>query len=104
MQQQLLTAVSLTVLAAFSVSLWTVRVAFTADRRLVAAAGVAAMEATMFAVAFSTLLGRIDSPVSVLAYALGVAAGTMAALRVEPLLSRRPRPSPADPSPVEVQP
>ena len=93
MPQQFFAAGGLAALAALSVSLWTVRVAFTADRRMVAAAIVAAVEATLFAVAFSTLLGRIDSPVSLVAYAGGVAGGTAVALGIEPILGRRRGPA-----------
>ncbi len=91
----LLSAAALAALALVSVSLWTVRVAFTADRRLVAAAVVAAIEATTFAAAFSKLLGSIDSPVSLGAYAFGVAAGTAAALQIEAAIGGRS--TPADP-------
>lgn len=76
-------ALALALVSFASVVLWTVRVALTADRRSGAAALVAAVEATTFAVAFSQLVGRISSPASIGAYALGVAAGTVAALRGE---------------------
>ncbi|MEM7288320.1 MAG: hypothetical protein AAF480_18380 [Actinomycetota bacterium] len=89
MTGQILPTIGLFLLALVSVSLWTVRVAFTADRRLAAAAAVAAVEATTFAAAFSQLLGRIDSVASLAAYAIGVATGTVVALELERVVCAR---------------
>ena len=75
--------VLLSILALINVGLWTVRVALTADRRRVAAAAVAAVEATAFVLAFARLVDRLDDLVSLVAYAVGVAAGTMLALTAE---------------------
>jgi uncharacterized protein YebE (UPF0316 family) len=70
-------------LALLSVSLWTGRVALTAKGRKTASALVAAVEATIFVVAFSRLLTGLDSPIRVAAYAAGVAGGTFLALAID---------------------
>jgi uncharacterized protein YebE (UPF0316 family) len=70
-------------LALLSVSLWTGRVALTAKGRKAASALVAAVEATIFVVAFSRLLTGLDSPIRIVAYAAGVAGGTLLALAVD---------------------
>jgi uncharacterized protein YebE (UPF0316 family) len=74
-------------LAMFSVSLWTARVALTAQRRRLAATAMAAVEATVFAVAFSRLLTGLDNPLGLVAYGAGVAAGTAAALVLDDVLN-----------------
>lgn len=78
-----------TALAMFSVGLWTVRVAVTARGRRIAGASVAAIEATVFAAAFSRLLADLDSPVRIAAYAVGVAAGTLLGLHIDERFGRR---------------
>ena len=80
-------ALTTTGLALLSVSLWTARVALTAKGRKAASATMAAVEATVFVVAFSRLLTGLDSPVRVAAYATGVAAGTVLALAVDGALN-----------------
>lgn len=70
-------------LAMLSVGLWTARVALTARRRRLAATALAAVEATVFAVVFSRLLTGLDDPFSIGGYALGVAAGTAIALKMD---------------------
>jgi uncharacterized protein YebE (UPF0316 family) len=70
-------------LALLSVSLWTGRVALTAKGRKTAGALMAALEATVFVVAFSRLLTGLDSPIRIIAYAAGVAGGTLLALTVD---------------------
>lgn len=74
-------------LAFLSVALWTVRVAFTSRGRKLLGSGVAAIEATVFAVAFSRLLSGIDSPHQVIAYGAGVAAGTMVGLLIDDVVN-----------------
>jgi uncharacterized protein YebE (UPF0316 family) len=74
-------------LALLSVSLWTGRVALTAKGRKAASALVAAVEATIFVVAFSRLLTGLDSPIRIVAYAAGVAGGTLLALTVESVIN-----------------
>ena len=74
-------------LAMLSVALWTIRVALTAQRRTVAATAMAAVEATVFAVAFSRLLTGIDNPLGIGAYAVGVAAGTSLALKADAVIN-----------------
>lgn len=85
----LIDTITLAGLAMLSVSLWTARVALTAQRRRVAATAMAAVEATVFAVAFSRLLTGIDNPVGIGAYAVGVAAGTAIALMADDALNPR---------------
>lgn len=70
-------------LAMLSVGLWTVRVALTARGSRVMGSSVAAVEATVFAAAFSRLLGDLDSPARIAAYGIGVAAGTLAGLWID---------------------
>jgi uncharacterized protein YebE (UPF0316 family) len=70
-------------LALLSVSLWTGRVALTAQGRKAASALMAAVEATVFVVAFSRLLSGLDSPARIVAYATGVAGGTLLALVID---------------------
>lgn len=74
-------------LALLGVSLWTARVALTAQRRRLAAAAMAATEATVFVVAFSRVLSDLDSPVRVAAYAMGVAGGTALALVLDEMVN-----------------
>ena len=74
-------------LALLSVSLWTGRVALTAKGRKAASALMAAVEATVFVVAFSRLLSGLDSPTRIVAYAAGVAGGTLLALAVDGAVS-----------------
>jgi hypothetical protein len=76
-------------LAMLSVGLWTVRVAVTARGNRVLGASVAAVEATVFAVAFSRLLADLDSPERIAAYGLGVALGTLLGLRFDAVLNPR---------------
>ena len=82
----ILDAAVLSGLALISVSLWTARVAFTARRRRAAAATIAAVEATVFVAAFSQLLSELDSLLSIVAYAVGVAGGTALAMIVDDAL------------------
>jgi uncharacterized protein YebE (UPF0316 family) len=70
------------VLAMLSVSLWTLRVALTARNHKALASVAAAVEATVFALAFSRLLANLDSTAQVVAYAAGVGAGTLAGLSI----------------------
>lgn len=76
-------------LAMLSVGLWTVRVAVTARGNRVLGASVAAVEATVFAVAFSRLLADLNSPERIAAYGLGVALGTLLGLRFDAVLNPR---------------
>lgn len=78
---------SLAGLAMLSVALWTIRVALTAQRRKKAATGMAAFEATVFAIAFARLLTGIDNPLGIGAYAIGVATGTSLALLLDDVLN-----------------
>lgn len=60
-----------------SVGLWTLRVALTARGRKLLGAGIAAVEAVVFAIAFTSLAANLDSPVLLCSYATGVAGGTL---------------------------
>lgn len=72
----LLTLLGLVALATANVGLWTFRVALASAGRRGLAAGVAGVEAVLFAVAFGTVVSSLDEPVRVAAYALGVGVGT----------------------------
>ena len=74
-------------LAITSVGLWTLRVALTARGRRGIGATVAAVEAVIFAVAFTNVAAHLDSPVRVAGYAAGVALGTMLGLTADHQLS-----------------
>lgn len=69
-------------LAISTVALWTARVALTSRKREGAAAALAAVEATVFVTAVARLMSDLDDPAQLVAYAGGVAIGTMLAMRV----------------------
>lgn len=79
-------------LAATSVTLWTVRIAVTARGNKALGSILAAVEAMLFIVAFSKLIGGLSAPHLIVAYGSGVAAGTLAGLtldaRLNPQLAR----------------
>ncbi|MGI9622289.1 MAG: DUF5698 domain-containing protein [Acidimicrobiales bacterium] len=75
-------------LAVLSVGMWTVRVAVAARGRRLASSVVAATEAVVFALTFSHLVTDLGSPVRVISYAGGVAAGTVVGLFVNDRASR----------------
>ena len=74
-------------LAMASVGLWTLRVALTARGRKSVGAAVAAVEAVVFAVAFTNVAAHLDSPFRIAGYAAGVAFGTVLGLTVDRRLS-----------------
>jgi uncharacterized protein YebE (UPF0316 family) len=78
-------ALGMAALATASVGLWTLRVALAARGRKVAGAAVAAVEALVFAVAFTRL--DLAAPERVGGYALGVAFGTLLGLVLDERLS-----------------
>jgi uncharacterized protein YebE (UPF0316 family) len=84
---EILAAGSMAVLAVASVGLWTLRVALTARGRRASGATVAAVEAVVFAVAFSSVASHLDSPVRIAGYAGGVAFGTVVGLTADRRLS-----------------
>ena len=75
-------------LATLSVGLWTLRVAVTAKGRTLAAAAVAAVEAVVFVAAFFQVVGRLDSPAPLAAYAIGVGLGTALGLAIHARITR----------------
>lgn len=78
MQMEVLTSAAATcALAIVSVSLWTVRVALTAAGRRVLGGAVAGIEALTFSLAFSRIVADLDNPVGLVAYAVGVGAGSL---------------------------
>lgn len=81
-------AAGMTALAMGSVALWTVRVALAARGRKFVGAGVAAVEALVFALAFTHLAAAFDAPERVGGYGLGVAAGTLLGLVADERLTR----------------
>ena len=84
---QLIAAVGMALLAVASVGLWTLRVALTARGRKSIAAITAAVEALVFAVAFTNVAAHLDSPARIAGYAAGVAIGTTLGLIVDHRLS-----------------
>ena len=84
---ELLAAGAMALLAMASVGLWTLRVALTARGRRPIAATVAAVEAVVFAVAFTNVAAHLDSPVRIAGYAGGVAFGTVMGLTADRRLS-----------------
>ncbi len=80
--------VAMAAMALVNVGLWTLRVAFAARGRKILGAAVAALEAVVFAVAFSSLAASLDAPVRVIGYGLGVAAGTLVGLYLDERASR----------------
>ena len=73
--------------ALVSVALWTLRVALTAAGRRPAAAGVAGLEAVAFTVAFGRIVENLDNVVGIVAYAMGVAGGTLLGVMADERLS-----------------
>jgi uncharacterized protein YebE (UPF0316 family) len=80
-------AAAMAALAMLSVGLWTLRVAVTARGKKLLGAVVAAVEALVFTVAFTSLASHLDAPARVLGYAVGVAGGTLLGLFVDEHLS-----------------
>ena len=76
-------------LAMVSVGLWTLRVALAASGRRLTGAAVAAVEAVVFALAFSNLVTDLGSWERVAGYAVGVAVGTVGGLAVNDRFSNR---------------
>jgi uncharacterized protein YebE (UPF0316 family) len=79
---------AMALLAMASVGLWTLRVALAAAGRRLAGAAVAAVEAVVFALAFSNLVANLGSWERIAGYAIGVAAGTVAGLAINDRLSQ----------------
>lgn len=75
-------------LAVASVGLWTLRVALTARGLRVAGSLVAMLEAVVFVLAFSHVLGSLETPGRVVVYGLGVGTGTFAGLTLDSLIKR----------------
>ena len=84
---ELAAAAGMALLAITSVGLWTLRVALTARGRRGIGATVYAVEAVIFAVAFTNVAANLDSPVRVAGYAAGVALGTVLGLTADRRLS-----------------
>jgi uncharacterized protein YebE (UPF0316 family) len=85
---QLAAVAAMALLAMTSVGLWTLRVALTARGRKAIAATVAAVEAVVFAVAFTNVAAHLDSPARIAGYGAGVAVGTVLGLTVDHRVSR----------------
>ncbi len=80
--------IGIALLATGNVGLWTLRVALAASGRRLGAAAVATAEAVLFALVFSTVLSSLDAPVRVIAYGVGVGAGTLLGMVVDARLHR----------------
>lgn len=85
--ESIIDALQLALLAACSVSLWTLRVAVAAAGRRLAAAVIAAVEAMLFALAFSAVITALDDPLRIAGYAVGVTLGTLAGIAADERLS-----------------
>jgi uncharacterized protein YebE (UPF0316 family) len=83
----LLSAVTITLTAAVTVALWTFRVALAARGRRLLSAAIAGVEAILFVLIFTGLVGNLGDPVRLGAYAVGVAGGTMLGLLADERLS-----------------
>jgi uncharacterized protein YebE (UPF0316 family) len=70
-------------LAVISVGLWTLRVGLAARRAKVLGAAVAATEAVVFVIAFSSVASDLTSPLRIAGYAVGVALGTLLGFLLE---------------------
>lgn len=81
------TTLGVSLLAAVAVTLWTARVALAARGRRVATALLASVEAVIFLLVFNLITSNLDAPERLVAYAAGVAAGTLAGLSVNDRLS-----------------
>lgn len=81
-------ALKMTSLALVSVGLWTLRVALTAKGRRLTGAAIAAVEASVFALVFASLVSDLDRPGRIIGYALGVAMGTLIGMSLDKHLSR----------------
>ena len=87
MTESILDVFRLAALAACSVGLWTLRVAVAAAGRRLAAAAIAALEAVLFAVAFSAVITALNDPLRIGGYALGVSLGTLIGIAADERLS-----------------
>lgn len=85
--ESIIDALQLALLAACSVSLWTLRVAVAAAGRRLAAAVIAAVEAMLFALAFSAVITALDDPLRIAGYAVGVTLGTLVGIAADERLS-----------------
>jgi uncharacterized protein YebE (UPF0316 family) len=74
-------------LAVLSVGLWTLRVALTARGRKVAGSITAGVEALVFLLAFSSILADMHAIERIVAYAVGVAVGTLLGVFLDDRLS-----------------
>lgn len=83
----LVDALKMTSLALVSVGLWTLRVALTAKSRRLAGAAIAAVEASVFALVFASLVSDLDRPGRIIGYALGVAMGTLIGMTADKRMS-----------------
>lgn len=77
------TAAGIAGLATLNVGVWTLRVALAARDRRALAALAAGLDAVLFVVTFSMVLGSLDDPVRIAAYAAGVSLGTHLGLAAE---------------------
>lgn len=80
-------AAGLALLATCNVGLWTLRVAVAAAGRRLVAAGIAGAEALLFALVFGAVISSLDHPLRVVAYAAGVALGTVIGVVADERLS-----------------
>lgn len=67
------------------VALWTLRVALTARGLKAAGSLVAMVEAVVFVMAFSHVLGSLETPAHIVIYGLGVGTGTFTGLSLDAL-------------------
>ena len=85
--ETLLGALAVGSAAALTIGLWTFRVALAGRGRRLLSAAIAGVEALLFVLVFTGLVTHLGDPVRLLAYALGVAGGTLLGLLADERLS-----------------
>lgn len=80
-------AIGITAASAITVAMFTLRVALATRGRRLFAAGVAGVEAILFAIVLTGLVTNLGDPLRLGAYAVGVAGGTMLGLVVDARLN-----------------
>lgn len=66
-----------------TVGLWTIRVAMTARGGRIGATVISAVEATLYVVVVSRLVGSLNAPFHLVVYAIGVGVGTYVGLTLD---------------------
>jgi uncharacterized protein YebE (UPF0316 family) len=85
--ETLLSVITIGGAAAITIGLWTFRVALAGRGRRLLSAVIAGVEALLFVLVFTGLVTHLGDPVRLLAYAVGVAGGTLLGLFADERLS-----------------